>query len=96
MKVGSTAFTTRMVSQGCPKCFHELDANTCLTEEAKPEPGDYTVCIGCASVLRFRENMSLELSSLEAIPTHSRLPFAQIVQAVKELHSDGSSFSKTK
>jgi hypothetical protein len=77
--------TTRHNPAWCPQCFTILDASTCMTSsDAKPEPGDFTICIGCASVLLFTPQMDLELSSLEAIPTHSRMGFARVVQAVKE------------
>jgi hypothetical protein len=67
----------------CPSCFQRLDAATNLTADAKPEPLDFTVCTRCASVLRFDDDMNLELSSLEAIPTHSRMAFARVVQVLK-------------
>jgi hypothetical protein len=69
----------------CPKCFHMLDAATNMEGPEKPEPGDYTVCIRCASVLRWNPDMQLELSSLEDIPMHSRLRFAKVVQGIKTI-----------
>jgi hypothetical protein len=77
--------TTQLEARRCPQCFCALDACTSLTAAVQPQPGDYTICIGCASVLRFTETMDFELSSLEAIPTHSRMGFAQAVQAVKKV-----------
>jgi len=74
--------TTRTEARFCPKCFQVLNAYTNLTDDAKAEPGDYTVCIGCGSILRFTETMEFELSSLEAIPIHMRMLFARVVQAV--------------
>jgi hypothetical protein len=84
MKFNGKTLTTRTELHWCPVCFYRLDACTSLLKEVTPGPGDYTVCIGCATVLRFTESMDFEVSSLEAIPTHSRLPFARVVQAVKE------------
>jgi hypothetical protein len=75
--------TTQLNPAWCPSCFTVLDAATCMTaDDAKPQPGDYTVCIGCAQVLRFTPQMDLEMSSLEAIPTHSRMAFARVVQEI--------------
>jgi hypothetical protein len=37
----------------CPHCGHRLDSASHLTERVKPRPGDLTICIACASVLRF-------------------------------------------
>lgn len=74
--------TTEMPSCFCPVCFKLLDAVTAF-DDTSPDPGNYTVCFGCASVLRFSENMVLMPSSLLEIPEHSRLQFAQLVQTVK-------------
>jgi hypothetical protein len=76
-------YTGRMPPRFCPVCFLLLTANTNLTSKDKPEPGDFTVCIKCASVLRFDGKMDLELSSLMAIPVACRLDFAKVVQAIK-------------
>jgi len=79
--------TTQTEARWCPNCFQLLTAYTALTDAVKAEPGDFTVCIGCASVLRFTETMDFELSSLEAIPTHARMQFARVVQAAQSLPS---------
>jgi hypothetical protein len=80
---------TRIPGQFCPRCFKLLDATSALTHaDDVPVPGDYTVCIQCAAVLRFGTGLQLELSSLMDIPEHSRLPFAQTVQMVQKLFGD--------
>jgi hypothetical protein len=84
MKTTGKSLTTRTELHWCPVCFYRLDACTSLLDEIVPGPGDFTVCLGCASVLRFTGAMDFEVSSLESIPIHSRLPFARVVQAVKE------------
>jgi len=75
--------TKRLAASFCPFCFTVLDAASGLGHENYPQPGDFTICIKCAGVLRFREDMSIEPSSLESIPTHSRMKFAQMVTHVK-------------
>lgn len=41
-------------ADGCPVCFNRLDAATCATEEdARPKPGDLTVCFYCTTFLKF-------------------------------------------
>lgn len=65
--------TTRTEARWCPQCFQMLTAITSMLDTVKPEPGDFSVCISCASVLRLTDTMDYELSSLEAIPTHSRM-----------------------
>lgn len=78
-------WTGQIVPSFCPKCFHQLDAATNMEGKDPPEPGDYTVCIRCASVLRFGPDMMLEMASLTDIPMHSRLGFAKVVQKVKTI-----------
>ena len=80
--------TTRTDTRWCPNCFQLLTAVMSMLGEHRAGPGDFTVCITCASVLRFTETMDYELASLEAIPTHSRMMFARAVQAVKSRASD--------
>lgn len=41
----------------CPTCGHILDAATCTYSNARPRPGDFTVCISCGEILRFGEDM---------------------------------------
>jgi len=76
--------TSETIRTWCPQCFSVLSATSCMTAEAKPEPGDFTVCAYCAAVLRFNAKMDLEISELAEIPVHSRLAFAQVVQKIKE------------
>jgi hypothetical protein len=75
--------TTRMEAQWCPCCFHRLDANSQVENmgkvdllakaEAKPVPGDYTVCINCAAILSFDAAMKLyEIKSIEDVDVASR------------------------
>ena len=42
---------------GCPICFHKLDAATCVSGTAPPKPGDLTVCVYCAEPLMFDESL---------------------------------------
>jgi hypothetical protein len=44
----------------CPNCKHQLDRATSTTQKgAFPVPGDFTVCIDCASVLVFTQDLYL-------------------------------------
>jgi hypothetical protein len=58
---------------GCPVCFHPLDAATCATGDARPEPGDLTVCLYCTTFLRFDDQLRHvklqdgEFSQLDAV-----------------------------
>ena len=78
-------WTGEMPPSFCPFCFHLLNGATNMQGQSQPEPGDFTICIRCAKVLRYGENMQLEASALEEIPMHSRLAFAKIVQYIQGL-----------
>lgn len=85
-------YTTRAdVVVFCPRCFTLLSAVSCMTDERKPEPGDFSICAYCAAVLKYTSTMSFELSSLLEIPVHSRLDFAQAVQFIEAKIRDEAS-----
>lgn len=57
--------TFRLEVQLCPKCGYTLDAATKVEgTKGAPEPGDLTVCLGCASVLQFGPELKLCLADL--------------------------------
>lgn len=76
--------TVQLPPQFCPVCFTVLNAATNMTSEGPPEPGDFTICIGCRAVLCFGLGMVMELSSLMAIPAHSRFGFAKVIRLMEE------------
>jgi hypothetical protein len=78
----------------CPVCFHKLDGVTNLQGKEKPRTGDFTICIECANVLKFTDNLDMELSSLEAIPVESRFDFAKVVMTLKTLGAYASRFTR--
>lgn len=52
----------------CPACGHVLDAvHEVHGDDATPTPGDFSLCVMCASVLVFDERLVL------TIPTHAQL-----------------------
>ena len=85
--------TTNLPEQFCPYCFHRLDSATSFDTEESPQPGDFTVCISCANILRYGEGMSLHASSLMEIPAHSRMEFAKMVGLCKMFPKKPSSVS---
>ena len=68
----------------CPVCFTVLNATSAVTGDAEPEPGDFTICIGCRSILRIGEDFALTKSSLMEIPEHSRLGFVKAIRLMEE------------
>lgn len=83
-----TEHPLRIAASPCPQCFKLLDAVDTVGENATvtvpPEPGDFTVCIACSSVLRFDENMGLVLCSLSDVPIEIRARLAFVKMTVEE------------
>jgi hypothetical protein len=62
--------TTDIPESSCPKCGEILNAATSM-EDIQPKPGDLTICINCASMLRFDKDLSMrELSIDEFMELH--------------------------
>lgn len=84
--------TTRLPLRLCPSCGTELSAATgVFDDEAKPEPDDPTVCMKCATVLRFTEDMSLviyEDAGLRALPPEVRAQLTKAQEAVVALNRE--------
>ncbi len=59
----------------CPWCHHELDAAIAADPaepDVAPSPGDVSVCISCAQILVFAEDLTLRASmpgEIEVTPT---------------------------
>ena len=78
----------RVAACPCPQCFHKLDAVDEIggdsTVTRMPEPGDFTICMACAAVLRFDGGLRLVLSSLSDVPVEIRARLAFGKMAVEE------------
>ena len=62
--------TARTPACECPACGYEIDAAMAATEgTAKPKPGDLSICLACASALKFRADLTVELLSIEDFDT---------------------------
>ena len=52
----------------CPKCGCLINASTGIEDENQmPSKGDISICIECASILEFDENLKLKLCPQETI-----------------------------
>jgi hypothetical protein len=49
----------RIAPATCPYCEKLLDGASGLDHDSAPSPDDFTVCIYCAQILRFKNDMSL-------------------------------------
>jgi hypothetical protein len=79
--------TFRHKESRCPACAHQLDASTATEGEGarSPEPGDCTICLNCASVLMFRDDMTVRL----ATPTELREAEESQPETFKKLRKVG-------
>jgi hypothetical protein len=75
----------------CPHCFYMFDRASDLAGEAVPVPGNWTICINCASVLRFKEDMTvraideMERAQLEASPAWPE--FERLTNGIRTIRS---------
>ena len=56
---------TRVPECSCPFCGHRLDSAMAAdpaNPDAKPDPGDVTICISCAQILVFTDDLTLRAS----------------------------------
>lgn len=51
-------------SARCPACRAQIDGATGATDVNPPTEGDFSVCQYCATVLRFRANLTLRRATL--------------------------------
>lgn len=50
-----------MENDTCPHCGKHIDQASCYADgDQKPSPGDLSVCIGCAEISKYGDDMGLE------------------------------------
>jgi hypothetical protein len=73
-------------SNQCPYCQHKLELATASprNRHATPKPNDVTVCIECASVLVFTDDLNVRAPNIvELTSAMKHVGVAEIVAAVK-------------
>jgi len=78
--------TTRLKPSMCPACGHELDAATSVFDKVRPTPGDVTVCINCAALLQFTDDLSFKLANTHELTLTVLDQLAEIQAAVRKMH----------
>jgi hypothetical protein len=83
--------TTRLSPDPCPVCKAKLDAVTILTSpKGTPEPGDFSICLYCGTVLRFgaslrvREAMAGEIQQLQDTEPKIFEALQKVIAAAKQ------------
>lgn len=51
--------SVRLPATTCPTCRETLDGVTSTGSRAQPEPGDYSICVYCGTLLMFTETLVL-------------------------------------
>ena len=44
----------------CPRCAYYVDRAASIGSTAVPEPGDFSLCLNCGALNRFKQDMLLE------------------------------------
>ena len=55
---------TKLDADRCPKCGHLFNSATCVDEtkgDIEPTAGDISLCVNCAAILEFDENLKLRM-----------------------------------
>ena len=84
--------STAVKATSCPHCNAVLDMVTGPSGH-KPSPGDLTVCLSCASVLQFNDEMVIEAMSEEeirALPEDAQSRLAKAKYAIAQMKRERS------
>lgn len=90
MRLGETDY--RHPAAHCPECNYKIDAATPIDADRGPIPGDYTVCLKCASFLVFGNSPALRLITHQEIADMDAETRGQLVKvraAIKRLNQSG-------
>jgi hypothetical protein len=70
----------------CYKCGRLLDASSHINDaNIKPNPGDFTICIYCASVLVFNDDLTARAITDEELLALSEESRQIIIEAVEQI-----------
>ncbi len=81
--------TTRIPESKCLRCGHVLTGTTAFNnDDAKPEPGNFCLCIRCGAVMLFADDMTLRPFTNEESQQVANDPeaMAQLRRHVRTIH----------
>lgn len=56
---------TKLPASTCPTCGYLLECATVISRQgAKPKPDDFSLCMKCGEILRFKADLSLRIVEL--------------------------------
>jgi hypothetical protein len=76
------------VSGSCPYCGKKFDLTSDLEGENTPEPGNITICLGCAGVLIFGDNMEPKKPDPEELKEFLKIPEVNRIRKAVLLHRE--------
>lgn len=77
-------FFDKAGGQKCPACGANLNAHTGPSGMA-PQPGDFSVCLDCASPLRFDDHLKLHSIDLEYVEPAYRADLEFAISVAKRV-----------
>lgn len=75
---------TEIPKQTCPECGYEMDCTSAAVGNAKPQPGDLSMCLACGAASVFTEDLHMRKPTPEEavkMASHPVLIQAQLVRA---------------
>lgn len=70
----------------CPYCDYNMDRVSSVNNQAQPSPGDVTVCIQCAQVAIFCDDLSLRKTTKEEDRQFRSHPYLlKLQEAIKKV-----------
>jgi hypothetical protein len=73
-------------SSPCPECKYAIDAATAAFSHARPKPGDVTVCLNCAAILEFADDLTVQRTDTTKLPLDVLEQLAEVQAAVRKMH----------
>lgn len=85
----------RLSTDHCPSCNTELDSVSSINTDEKPEPGSITVCIECAEILEFNNDLHLVKLSPLTLDSFDQDLFDQVIALRKLIIASKEDNDKT-
>jgi len=78
----------RIPGKSCPDCGKVLDATSGSDHDNAPRPGDYGVCIYCAGIHQFADDLSIEAVTMDDVDPSARAGLRDAVEVVHRFHKE--------
>lgn len=72
----------------CPSCGYTGNKATSRNQGPAPKPGDIGVCMRCAEVLEYKEDMTLQLAQLSTLMKMDQLQHAAVTLMQERIRTE--------